>query len=347
MKDFLFANKINPLHTNDPSEALGFAETLKVEPYTVRVKDLKVNEDGTVQYNGEPQKITKYGFLKFCKVLGIPASFARDIPPDLLLENIQRLSSLMEEDEIVLLRRSNLDIAGISKGDYKEPSYIDVLSSFSENPNLKYINVSEELLTICLEEGKLVHKTDEDTLNVSTYIYSSILQECKIHGYSGLYRSSCENSFVMPYFGSIRANYKHEDTMLSKFADLIHCYDEQIYKRINTNFDAFNTRKLFDTEIAAIWKGIHKVVNSSEADSLLLFDEESRKALLSTVFVRGMENRRARLEGRPIDEKVLTEVPAYDILNNITSYSRKNLFGADKLKIEKLAGSWIEKIILN
>jgi hypothetical protein len=89
------------------------------------------------------------------------------------------------------------------------------------------------------------------------------------------------------------------------------------------------------------------VVNSSEADSLLLFNEESRKALLSTVFVRGMENRRARLEGRPIDEKVLTEVSAYDILNNVTSYSRKNLFGADKLKIEKLAGSWIEKIILN
>ena len=94
MYDFKFAKTIIPLHTNDVNEALLFTENLKIEAEPSLIRNLTMNDDGTITYNGEPKKITKYGFESFCRKLGIPTAFARKIPGDLLLNNIRRLSEV-------------------------------------------------------------------------------------------------------------------------------------------------------------------------------------------------------------------------------------------------------------
>jgi len=348
MYEFKFAKTITPLHTNDVNEAMLFTENLKVEAEPSLIKNVTVHDDGTVTYNGEPKKITRYGFESFCRKLGIPTSFARKIPEDLLLENIRRLSASKPDDEIVILKRENGDIAGVGKAPYREPSYTEVLSTFADKEYLKYINLGEAFLTIGFWfDNKPIPLTPDDILHVGTYVYSSILQACKVHAYSGLYRNSCENSFVMPYFGKVKANYKNEDVMLLKFAETLQCFDQNIYERLSTNFDVFNKRKLYDSEQASMWKSLSRVINSSEADSILKLDEETRKNLLSTVQTRFSENKRNRLEGKPVSENVPTGELVYDTINAVTSFARQNAFEDDKRKLEKLAGDWINKIILN
>jgi len=219
---------------------------------------------------------------------------------------------------------------------------------FAEKNELSYVNISEDLMTLGFwYENRIIPKSEDDALHVGTYVYSSILKSCKVHAFSGLYRSVCENSFVMPFFGKVNANYKEEDNMLLRFAELLQCFDSTIYDRFQRDFMVFNTRKLFDTEVASIWKSAHRTISSSEIDNFFAFTEDERKTLMTTVQTRFVENKRARLVGAAIEESTPTNILAYDILNKLTSYARTNLFGANKLTVEKLAGTWIEKIILN
>ena len=59
-------------------EALKLATEYVVTPTEVRLGDLQINTDATIT-NGEPRKVTVYGFEHFCKILGIPNPFARPI----------------------------------------------------------------------------------------------------------------------------------------------------------------------------------------------------------------------------------------------------------------------------
>jgi len=343
-----FAPSIKPLHTTDVSEATAFVSNLKVTPKVVTADKIIVNEDGMLSCNGEFHKITEFGFESFCKMLGIPASFARKIPLDLLFGNIKRLTESQPDLELAVLFRDNNEIAGICKPPYAEKSYADVLATFAEKPELSYVNITEDLLTLGFwYKGRIIPKTDDDSLNVGTYVYSSILKSCRLHAFSGLYRTLCQNSFVMPFFGKVNANYKDEEVMLLRFADLLQCFDETIYNRFQKDFAYFDTRKLFDIEVASIWKSVHRVVSSSEADEFFSYTEDERKTLLNTVQTRFIENKRSRLVGAAVEENTPTNIMAYDILNKVTSHARQNLFGTNKFALEKIAGTWIEKIILN
>jgi len=343
-----FAPPIKPLHTTDISVATAFVTGLKVTPKIVSAANIIANPDGMLSCNGEFHKVTEFGFESFCKMLGIPASFARKIPQDLLFDNIRRLTESQPDLDLAVLFRDNGEIAGVCKPPYIERSYADVLAVFAEKNELSYVNVSEDLMTLGFwYENRIIPKSEDDALHVGTYVYSSILKSCKVHAFSGLYRSSCENSFVMPFFGKVNANYKEEDNMLLRFAELLQCFDATIYERFQRDFAAFNMRKLFDTEISSIWKSAHRTISSSEIDSFFEFTEDERKTLMTTVQTRFVENKRARLVGAAVEESTPTNIMAYDILNKLTSHARKNLFGSNKLAIEKLAGTWVGKIILN
>lgn len=342
------APTIKPLLTTNVSEATEFVTKLKVTPKVVTLQDVDVDEEGKLKCNGEFHKITEFGFDSFCKLLGIPNNFAHKIPADLLFDNVKRLIKSKPDLEMVVLFRDNDEIAGVCKPPYEEKSYVDVLATFAEKPELSYIDITEELLTIGFwYENRLIPKADDDPLHVGTYVYSSILKGCNLHAFSGIWRSACKNNFVMPFFGKVKANYKKEDLMLQNFSDLLQCYDSNIYNRFQRDFHAFNTRKLFDNELASVWKSISKIVSPSETDSFMNFTEEERKTLLTKVQTRFVENKRARLVGGSIEEASYTGVLAYDVINNMTAHARDYLHGREKLAVEKLAGTWIEKIILN
>ncbi|MCK9542530.1 MAG: hypothetical protein M0R03_10940 [Novosphingobium sp.] len=349
-ENLVFAPKIPAYRFSQVSEAIAYAEEVTVTPIPTTLGDLIVNTDATIGDN--KQKITRYGFEKLCVLLGIPKPFAQKIPNDLLFENIRRLKADNPGQEIVVLERNNGEIASIVKAPYTEPSYGEMLSVFQERPDLKYIDVEEKLLTICVafDDVCAVGESDADTLFVSSFMYGSITKETKMKLFSGLYRTQCSNSFICPFLGSSFANYQHKDKalMLSRFAETVRCYNQEIANRILNRFSSLLNRNMFKHEVARMWAGLSMIVGKSEADVIIGFGgDEERKVLLKEVETWKATNRRNRIEGKTISEPTLSPFKTYKVLNDITAYSKDHLHGVEKKNTETLAGNWIHDIILN
>lgn len=348
-ESLVFAKPIPSRQVVSIDEALEIATELTVTPTTIRLGDLKINDDAVIE-NKEKHLITSFGFENLSKILGIPRPFARKIPQDLLFTNINRLKANMADTQVCLLERPNGEIANIVKAPYSEVSYLDFLGLFINKEDIKYINIGEKLTTVShifQETNFKGPEGESDSFYVGTFLYNSILETKPMQMVSGLYRTLCENSYVMPFFGKLRARYMLEkEQRLIKFAENMRCWDGEILNRLQTNFSTFETRCLFKHEVASIWKRLDRIVGSTEADIILKTDEESRKLVMDEVFVWNMKNKLARLKGEVITEATLTEATAYDVINGIAAYA-KNFYEEDKFELERLGGRLIEDIILN
>lgn len=350
-----FAKDLKGTFTNDVNEAIKASEKFTVEPIEVQLKDIKIHEDGTLE-NGSERKVTKRGFENLCKILGIPRPFAREIPNELLFYNIKKLQTSKSSLEVVLLERPDGIIANIVKGPYSESSYVDVLTHFSEREDIQHIDITEALLTIALTFTEVSVKASDlqvgrsvkpDVFYVGSWIYNSILKETALHTESGLYRTHCQNSYIAPFLGRIRANYlKEPDERLLKFSENVRFYDGDILARLQRNFDRFESKYLYDVEFIKLWRAFAKAAGIAEADKILGIDEPTRKEMSTAVLLRSAINKRASLLGQPVSEPALTAVKAYDAINGITEFA-KSLTGLEKYAVEKIGGVWINKLILN
>lgn len=334
--------------TKDVNEALEIASTLTVHPYETSIGELTVNEDGTLQ-NGELKKTTRSGFESFCKILGIPRPFARQIPLDLLFTNIKRLQKEKASNRVVLLERPEGGVANIVKAPYTESSYLDFLSHFSDKPDIKYLEVGEGLASICLSFSETkFNGVGDDPLFIGTFVHNSILQNKSLHMFSGIYRTVCENSFVMPYLGMQRADYKlPPDSRLLKFSESVRCFDEEVLNRVQLGFERLEYRKLFEFEAAKIWNKLKSTVGEIDADILMKYNSEERALLLDRVKTWRRENKRAKLLGEAVSEPLVSSILAYDLVNDVTSHSQAHYFGEDRVAAERLAGGILESALLN
>ena len=347
-ESLVFAKPKGYVKTTDPNKALELASQFVVTPESLKLGDLQINQDGTIK-NATVRNVTQLGFENLCKILGIPRPFSRMIPIDLLFENIRELQKENESKHITLLNRSNGEVANIIKGGYSEASYMEFISHFTEREDIKYYEVGEVMSTICLAwQDKVVYgKGDKDPLLVSTFIYNSILKECSLHMFSGLYRNTCENSFIMSMFGRMRANYMLKpDLRMTRFVEGVRLYDPIIFERLQSRFPSLPERRMFEFEITTLWKKLERVVGSGEADLLFKLPEEAREVIVDNVSAWQKKNKYAKLKGEAQDEPILSDVLVYDVVNDVTSYARE-LHGTEKKSLEKIAGQFIEKICLN
>ncbi len=351
-EDIIFAKPKPYVRTSNASEALSVAENLHVDVHPFYLRDIKMNNDGTLTYGNNTNKITKHGFEKLLKVLGIPINYARQIPRDLLFTTIVRLQKDKGGTEVAVLSRSNGDVAGVVKTPYDELSYEDVIGGFMEMNGIRYFTISEERLSICLtfEELEVKGLSNKDSLFVGTFVYSSILKDTSLVMSSGLYRSQCTNSFIMPAIGRARAHYLIEEhsQRLLRFIDNVRCYDTSVLAMLTNRFTStFQVRKLFDDEVAKYWQNLNKVIGQTDADKLIKMEEEERKNLLVQVKERNTYNKRARLLNESIEEHIPTNILAYDVINDITSFSQKLTDITEVFQLDKLGGSIIQSLILN
>ncbi len=333
----------------DINEALIYAENLNVTPTQLTLGELLVNTDATI--GEDHRKITRYGFEKLCTILGIPKPFAQKIPNDLLFKNIHRLQEDNASKKIVILSRDNNEIASIVKDPYREPSYGEMLSVFEERPDLKYIDLGERYLSVCIafDDVVIVGRDDLDTIFVGSFYNGSVVKETSLRITSGLYRTQCSNSFICPFLGTAKADYKHKDPalMLSKFGELVRCYNQEIVNRISQKIARLTETYMYKHELAKFWNTLSKIVTKSTADQIIGFDDdEDRKTLLKEVKAWQSANKLFRIEGRSVVEPQLSIYKSYDILNNTTEYA-KELHEVEKRDVEKLAGTWIKNLILN
>jgi hypothetical protein len=349
MYDIVFAKEKKIFVTTDINDALAEAEAnyqIEAEPYALR--DLTIDKEGTV--NG--CKVTEYGFNCLLKVLGIPVSYAKKIPRELLFTNIYSMQRDKAGTEVFVLSRPNEEIASVVKAPYDEITYSDVLAAFSDYPAIKKFTLAEELLVITLsfEELEVRGATGEDIFNVGIFAYNSILKATQLHVESGLYRDICRNSYLLPIMGKVRAEYKEEDHMqrLLRFADNIRCYDTDVVNRLQLRFSsAFNDRSLLDDEVVKYWRSLSRVVGTADADKLVGIDEETRGDLVSTITKRTRRNKRNALLGKEITESMSTDISAYKFMNGITSFAQELKDISAMIATEKIGGQIIQDLVLN
>ena len=344
-----FAENRSIVSTRDLSTAISVAESLLVTPHFTTVGALIVNENATLT-NGTTKKITKYGFERFCGILGIPRPFARKIPEDLLFENIQRLQKSQPDLEVVILQRPDGDIASIVSTPYDEYTYGEMLAVLGEKPDIASFEIGERFLRMDIDLKKTMFsaKDPNDFFYVRNFIIGSIVKETSLHSYSGLYRTICSNSFIGPYMGNIKANYMLEKTTrLLRFASICaNNYSGDVYNRMSTNMKTLPDKLLNEHEFVGIWKNVKTVIGNGEADAILKTSEEERKQIMRRVNVWQKENVQFKLEGIALHSEVPMPVLAYDAVNAITERSQA-FNGPERIKLEKIGGDWLRTYLLN
>ena len=345
---FSFTNGSTQKVFTDVSKALLEAEQLVVNPISVTIGDLEVTPTGMIKLGSDERKITRHGLEAFCKILGIPPTFARSIPEDLLLHNIKRLSNDNSGKPIVLLERPDGSFASIVKSPYKEIPYSDILDRFVSKEPI-HIHISEELMKIVLkfEQLKIPDLNDNDhTFYVSNYILSSLIKEISLQSVSGMFKTQCENSFIMPILGKMRANYlKDSEKRLELFAQAFECYDNELVATVFRNFSNSTNRQMLKYQFKYVWDRFSKITSEGEADILFSLDEDSRKLLLTEASYYNSEVKKAKALGRLVPSPEETLFTYYDITNQITTIAHKQLEGIDSVKAEILGGTILQWMI--
>lgn len=346
---FSFANESSTKVFTDMNKALEEAATLVVNPITATVGDIEVTPEGSIDFGNGDAKTTKHGFESFCKILGIPPKFARAIPADLLLHNIKRLSKDNAGIEITLLERDDGTFASIVKSPYKEIPYADVLSRFIDRNSIKKVEISEELMKIVFrfEQLKVPGLDDaKDTLYISDYILSSLIKETSLHAVAGLYKTQCENSFITPLLGKVRADYmKESEKRLEKFAQAFECYDNDLVATVFRNLSNNVNKYMRLPEFKYVWNHCSKLIGDADTDMLFEIDEDRRKVLLAEANEYISNAKKAKALGQLVPPPDTIPFEQYDIANKVTLIAQERLAGIDLVKAETLGGMILQWMI--
>lgn len=348
--DFKFAEEPKVEIFRDINEALGRAHEIVVNPISATAGDIQVTSDGGIVFGGETKKISSKGIETFfSKVLGIPPLFSRKIPTDLLLHNIANLIKDNPGKEVFILERPDGNIASIVPSPYSEIPYVDILGRFTEKP-IRQIEMSESLLkTIFLfDELKVPDLNDnQDTFYVGQYMLSSLTKLTSLQSYSGLYRTQCENSFIMPLLGRMKANYtKKEDVRLDRFAASFECYDTSLVANLMSTFAQSRDKRMKEHQVKQVWDKISTIFSKSDADMLFSFDEDLRKVVLNSASSYLSEVKRAERLGLEIPSPHETTFPYMKIANEITTAAHTRMFDpVDQVKAEVVGGKLLEWMI--
>lgn len=352
---FDFARIKKPIMCDEIGSAMETATKFAILPQQMMVGEIKVLENGHIMLGSQKEdlKITHHGMKSFCgKVLGIPLGFADTIPKELLLHNIKRLSVERKEMNVQVLLRDNGDVASIVKEPYSEAPIVEVLGLFADRDkkSVKYIEVGEVVTTIAFtfQEMFSMGFNAKDTFYAGCFVHTSPLKVLGLAMSSGLYRTQCENSFVMPFFGKIKANYQNKvETRLLRFHEQVSSLlDTRLPARLEQVFSKSSKGVLFEHQWAGVWSSLARIRGEVEADELMKTELESRNVLLDNAKEFLREKKEAKLLGTAPPDAVMTTTIAYDVANAVTLYA-KDLQEQERIQLEKFGGDILQKFVLN
>lgn len=344
------------MHTTSVAQAFDYSKDIVVKPVVRNLSDLSFPVVGRVTDNllGEFKDtlMTRRAVRSLCKILGIPDPFANQIPKDLLLTNITRLQKENADKSVTFLCRPDGVIANVLKKKYNEVPYQDILGALLHRDEVKYVNIGENLLTVCLAFDE-THVADplstdpENFLYAGTFLYASILGYTPLKAQAGLYRTACQNSFVGVSLGRIKADYKLDrESRVLEFVNRLQCFDSAIVSRMLEQLAPERKRVLYTHELASFWTKLKGIVGLTEADTIIGYSETSRKTLVDSVALWKKRNKTSRLLGESVLDPVLSDRDAFDLINKVTTYSQE-LEEEEKYKTEVFAGKMLEAYFLN
>ena len=310
-----------------------------VEKYGADLKEVEMSEDGQISSGGISYPITDWAFESLCSLLRIPKEFARRIPVELFLENLNRLK-VEHNQRIVILVSRNI-IINVVPHPYIFAENRDILKHLDEimgqlNLELHEIRLSDRGMDISfLKEGVEVEPVPGDITRFGINVLNS---ETGFRGAKAcfwLLRLVCTNGATLTNnWGKVNWSYdqriSYERSLYNFFEGISKLQVE--FSQFSSFYKHLPVREVVAHEYINIWRRLSRIVGNEMADRITMVDKEERNRL----------NRELR-EG---NRMLTTGLTLYDLYNSITEAARRYPF-VQRRKMEGLGGSLIDLVSAN
>lgn len=302
------------------------------------LKDIVVDESGIMFDKGSFQ-ITDLAINSLCQILELPILFARSIPTDLFLQNVEKLKSERNRRICLLIGKDNtvINIVDVSIRPYEPAKNIELLSRLEKDVvskkelKIRKIAISSRGMEISfLQEGQKVEPVPGDVTEFGLSITNSESGWRGAKANFSLLRLICTNGAVVSNsWGNVNWSYDHRLSFATSYTNFIN----QIIKmtpdltNFKTSYKRLIDRELLVFEYVNVHRRLSRIVGNYDADRIMGIDKEDRN-----LFIR---------ETREGNRLLPTATIAYDVYNNITSAAQKYSF-VKRQSLEELGGALID-----
>lgn len=335
------------------TEALDVIKEREQVVLPIPYKGIAVTETGTIVLNGEERQITKWGFEKFCGMLGIPRPFARKIPEDLLNDNINRLLKEKPEEEKVLFFNAKKGLLGVGNEKADPFNNVDFLTQMatihSSKMEVHDIIVNDRGVTVNFFTGlPQLEPKPGDITRVGFNTHNSDTGGLPTASHMFLYRLICSNGATMrEMWGSAKRTYNRKitkETALLNFAR----ETEEISTNATLLSDCF--KKMLDTQVTdeyfkRCWTSVKRVVGSdTTVDEALEVTSDDRKEMFARIAKRKTENRKRVITGGAPDIPEILGRSYFDLYNQVTAMEKTYRL-EDKYNLRRAGGDILSKML--
>jgi hypothetical protein len=297
------------------------------EKFPIKLEQVTFDEDINLCVDGNKVNMTEWAFESLLKMLGIPVSFGKKIPKDLLRTIVHRLKE--EADSKATVIRQGNDVWNFIKKD--QGIKLDEIIPLTGKINAPYrikvgirgviIDTEMPIVPIEPEVGDVVKfglRTEASETGGPKPVASLML-----------YRLACLNGAVMGEdFGQIRWG-RGSDYTIAEFSTDMAVIGNKA-NELGAVLKALPHRKLNDMTFHYVWNSVRKVLHDETgigADTLLQVNEEERDA-----YIASSAHRKAKLLAAGP-----TEVNAWNAYNKVSELAR-DLKYKDNQWLSRVAG---------
>lgn len=353
---FIFEAERCNFHSSAQAE-LAWLQTRDKTERVISLNNVTVNADGSFTISNVNYKATKWAFEQFCTRLGIPRPFARKIPPDLLLDNIQRLISekLQSLDDTLMfhfIKVGTADIlAGCTKEDYVFVEAVDFLTAVAAMDGNGYqhldLLVGDRLIEadLLIDNVVVTTPTRQEQFEVGVNIRSSDIGDVNPTARLML-RDVAENvTFVLhTEWGRVDRIRNKKMTVQRTFTNFMGHVREMIIPtaQLERSLEDCDQTDAVDTELKNWFDTFNRAIQNKEAlDDMLNWTEEERKDCFKQIATRRKENQQNKLQGLPLLTDQPTPYTKRYLSKIVSEYANSAIFD-EREPLRRLGGHFVK-----
>jgi len=316
------------------------------------MSDLKFKDDLTVS-NGVVSKITPWGFKDFAFSLGLSNQLVRKLPNDLLVQNMTELMGQRGSKDIVVLRRSNGDIATIVEPPFRAPDPSEVVTLFQEMHALDKFEIGEDLVqySIPLSSAPIIVPNQhtlalDDETHVAAKVVWSLYRKAGLEAALYLFRLICTNGAMMTrMYNKVAIDSRlTSDLRLTRFREdvgkMIASFSGGM---LQSNFEQMMNSHFTNEFISRIWNRVAAQIGTGGTDTIFGFDTDSRQILLRTADTERLANKEKKLRGDAPEWSEFNRLSQWEVYNAVTNLAN-DITGRKKLFLQTVGGDIVAKV---
>lgn len=315
----------------------------RVEHTETALDELALDTEGHLTRQGERHPMTKWALESLCGVVGIPASFARKIPWDLLRHNFEELKAKRDCRMMLALGRERtlINVIEQRKLGYFPAKSIDVLRSLQgleRQLQVHGLRIADRGIEVSFLDPAVgtLEPAVGDITGIGLRLTNSETGYRGLKASSFLLRLVCTNGAVLSNdWGSAEWSYDPRmdyERSLASFFQRVPGLSLSV-QRLREAYQTMFQKNLPVLGLVNLWRRVARIAGPDHADSILGIPQERRKAL-----VKATRERAAREESRTQE----SETSYWQAYNAITERARAYDFLRWR-QLERVGGGLIDE----